>query len=151
MHQLDQAARFTAAEDGRPTHFIEHVRAPALSVGTYSVPAGGVDDQVPHAEDEVYVVLAGRGAFTSGRKTVDVEAGTVLFVPAHEEHRFHDYQRTSPFWSCSLLRTRVAHQRRTTRTARRAGSRSSVGLGLGASSPRPPSRGSAETGRTQAA
>ncbi len=90
MHQLDQAARFTAAEDGRPTHFIEHVRAPALSVGTYSVPAGGVDDQVPHAEDEVYVVLAGRGAFTSGRKTVDVEAGTVLFVPAHEEHRFHD-------------------------------------------------------------
>lgn len=28
--------------------------------------------QSPHAEDEVYVVTAGRGRFTSGGQTVDV-------------------------------------------------------------------------------
>ena len=63
---------------------------PALSVGTYSIPAGASDDQAPHAEDEIYHVLRGSGRFTSGGRTVDVFAGTTLFVPAREDHRFHD-------------------------------------------------------------
>lgn len=61
-----------------------------MSVGTYVILAGGVDDQSPHTEDEVYVVLSGRGRFTSGGTTVDAVPGAVLFVPAHEEHRFTD-------------------------------------------------------------
>ena len=78
---------------GRPSAgpgYDEFLRVPALSAGTYVVPAGGVDDQQPHGEDEVYVVLAGAARLTGGGETVDVWAGSVLFVPAYEEHRFHD-------------------------------------------------------------
>jgi mannose-6-phosphate isomerase-like protein (cupin superfamily) len=89
MQHLTEAARFTASADA-PNEFVEHLRAATMSVGTYSIPAGGLDDQTPHAEDEVYVVLAGRGLFTGGDQTVPVGPGSTLFVPADEDHRFHD-------------------------------------------------------------
>jgi mannose-6-phosphate isomerase-like protein (cupin superfamily) len=63
---------------------------PALSVGTYSVPSGALDAQTPHAEDEIYFVVSGRGCFTAAGSTAEVGAGTALFVPAGEDHRFHD-------------------------------------------------------------
>ncbi|HLU44270.1 MAG TPA: cupin domain-containing protein [Natronosporangium sp.] len=75
---------------GAPNHYVEHVRVESMSVGTYVIPVGGVDDQQPHGEDEVYVVLSGRGQFTAGDRTVPVAAGSTLFVPAGEPHRFHD-------------------------------------------------------------
>jgi mannose-6-phosphate isomerase-like protein (cupin superfamily) len=90
VEHLLRAGRYTPPADGDPNAYVEHVRSAALSVGTYSIPAGGVDDQVPHTEDEVYVVLAGRGAFTGAGGTVAVEPGSVLSVPAGEEHRFQD-------------------------------------------------------------
>lgn len=90
MQHLTTAGRYSPPADGDPNHFVEHVRSAALSLGTYSIPAGGVDDQVPHAEDEVYVVLAGQGSFTGDGATLDVGPGSVLSVPAGEAHRFHD-------------------------------------------------------------
>lgn len=75
---------------GEHNHFVEHLRVASMSAGTYSIPAGEVDDQQPHGEDEVYVVLGGAGRFTGGEETVPVGAGTTLYVPAGEEHRFHD-------------------------------------------------------------
>jgi len=89
VQHFDQAGRYTAPA-GSPNHFTEHVRVATMSVGTYSIPRDGLDDQVPHAEDEVYVVLSGRACFTSGETTVSVGPGTTLFVPANQDHRFHD-------------------------------------------------------------
>ena len=40
-------------------------------------------------EDEVYYVIQGRGSFQAGEESCSVEAGTILFVPARQEHRFH--------------------------------------------------------------
>ena len=90
MEHHPQAGRYSPPAAGDPNSYVEHVRSAALSLGTYCIPAGGVDDQVPHAEDEVYVVLAGRGSFTGAGTTVAVGPGSVLWVPAGEEHRFHD-------------------------------------------------------------
>jgi mannose-6-phosphate isomerase-like protein (cupin superfamily) len=90
VDHLPQAGRYSPPVGDDPTSYVEHVRTAALSLGTYSIPAGGVDDQVPHAQDEVYVVLAGRGSFTGAGTTVAVQPGSVLAVPAGEEHRFHD-------------------------------------------------------------
>jgi mannose-6-phosphate isomerase-like protein (cupin superfamily) len=70
--------------------YVEHLRRSDLSLGTYCLRAGAADGQRPHAEDEVYVVTAGQGRLTAGSRTVDVAPGAVLFVPAHEPHRFHD-------------------------------------------------------------
>ena len=69
--------------------YLEFLRVPALSMGVYKIPAGGADGQKPHAEDEVYYVLAGRSRFVAGDEDVMVEPGTLLFVPARVPHRFH--------------------------------------------------------------
>ena len=52
--------------------------------------AGAEDTQEPHTEDEIYVVTSGRAKFTSSGETIDVAAGSVFFVAAHEVHRFHE-------------------------------------------------------------
>ena len=70
--------------------YVEQFRVPDLSVGTYSIPVGGIDDQEPHTEDEIYVVTAGRARLRTPDLTVDIGPGSVLFVPAGEEHRFVD-------------------------------------------------------------
>jgi mannose-6-phosphate isomerase-like protein (cupin superfamily) len=62
----------------------------ALTLGTYSIPAGGTDDQEPHTEDEVYVIQAGHAMLVTASGTVPVEPGSVIFVPAGEEHKFTD-------------------------------------------------------------
>lgn len=66
------------------------MRVPSLSVGTYSIPAGGVDGQQPHTEDEVYVVVAGRARIVADSGEARVGPGSVIYVPAREVHRFVD-------------------------------------------------------------
>ena len=90
MESLDAAAAFTEPGSGVDTHWVEHLRVDALSLGTYSIRGGGVDEQDPHTEDEVYVVLAGEGHFEAGGQRLPVGPGSVLYVPALEEHRFVD-------------------------------------------------------------
>ncbi len=85
-------AELLAARRGSGRLYEELVRVPALSVGVYEVPAGGVDPQVPHGEDEVYVAVRGRAKATTGGDTVDVAPGAVLYVPAGVPHRFHDIE-----------------------------------------------------------
>ncbi|MFF3259145.1 cupin domain-containing protein [Streptomyces sp. NPDC002932] len=68
----------------------EQLRTSDLSVGTYCIPAGGLDTQSPHTEDEIYVVTSGRAKIKTPDRTADVGPGTVVFVPAGEEHRFID-------------------------------------------------------------
>jgi mannose-6-phosphate isomerase-like protein (cupin superfamily) len=89
VQDLTAASTYTADPVG-DTHWVEHLRVPAMSLGTYSIRAGGTDDQTPHAEDEVYVVTSGRAGFEAGGRRVDVGPGSVLFVPALQEHRFVD-------------------------------------------------------------
>lgn len=69
--------------------YFEFLRVPALSTGLYFLPAGGVDGQRPHNEDELYHVLSGRGLMRLGQEDRPVGPGTLIFVPAHVEHRFH--------------------------------------------------------------
>ncbi len=68
--------------------WVEHLRVADLSVGTYCIPAGGLDDQGPHTEDEIYVVTAGRATIVTPAASAGVGPGSVIFVPAGEEHRF---------------------------------------------------------------
>lgn len=90
MQLIEGAGTFTRPVRPFDTHWVEQFRVPDLSVGTYSIPVGGTDDQDPHTEDEIYVVTSGRASFESGGKRIDVAAGSVIFVAAGEEHRFVD-------------------------------------------------------------
>jgi quercetin dioxygenase-like cupin family protein len=78
------------ADSGRPYH--EFIRTHDLSVGLYVLPAGGEDGQSPHTEDEVYHVIAGRGRLRVGDEDRPVSAGSIIFVPADAEHRFHEIE-----------------------------------------------------------
>ena len=69
--------------------YLEFLRVASLSMGLYVLPAGGIDPQKPHTEDEVYYVISGRGFIQVGTESRAVEAGTVVFVQANVEHRFH--------------------------------------------------------------
>jgi mannose-6-phosphate isomerase-like protein (cupin superfamily) len=69
--------------------YLEFLRVPALSGGIYSLPAGGIDSQQPHHEDEVYYVVKGRATIQVGSENREVEPGTIIFVAAEMEHRFH--------------------------------------------------------------
>jgi mannose-6-phosphate isomerase-like protein (cupin superfamily) len=88
--QIIAGAGAWRAPDGAATDWVEHLRVPDLSVGTYCIPAGGRDDQRPHTEDEIYVVTAGRATIVTPTGTEHVGPGAVIFVPAGEEHRFTD-------------------------------------------------------------
>jgi mannose-6-phosphate isomerase-like protein (cupin superfamily) len=90
MQVIGGAGSYTKPVAPFGTHWAEQFRVPDLSVGTYSIPAGGTDDQDPHTEDEIYVVTRGRGSFESDGKRVAVEPGSVIFVGAGEVHKFAD-------------------------------------------------------------
>jgi len=70
--------------------YLEFLRVADLSAGLYILEAGAMDRQVPHTEDEVYAVIAGSGRLRMGADDIPVGPGTVAFVAAGVEHRFHD-------------------------------------------------------------
>ncbi|HEY7430079.1 MAG TPA: cupin domain-containing protein [Streptosporangiaceae bacterium] len=87
MRIIEGASEFTSPGQ-EPNHWVERFRVPDLSVGTYSIPAGGVDDQTPHHEDEIYVVMSGRAVLVAGDGRAEVGTGAVIYVPAGERHTF---------------------------------------------------------------
>jgi mannose-6-phosphate isomerase-like protein (cupin superfamily) len=88
MRVITGAGAFTGQEPEPAADWIEHLRVADLSVGTYSIPAGGTDEQEPHSEDEIYIVTMGRATLEAGADRAEVGPGAVVYVPAGEEHRF---------------------------------------------------------------
>ena len=68
----------------------EFLRVPCLSMGLYRLKAGQADEQQPHSEDEVYVVISGKASFRAGGQVQAVAPGSVIFVERAAEHRFVD-------------------------------------------------------------
>ena len=69
--------------------------SPGLELGVYVLVAPEPDRQQPHEDDEVYVVLEGRGVLEIEGETVELTEGRAVFVPAGAEHRFVGYEQLS--------------------------------------------------------
>ena len=69
--------------------------SPGLEIGVYVLVAPEYDRQQPHADDEVYVVLEGRGVLEVEGKAVLLERGQAVFVPAGARHGFTGYTQMS--------------------------------------------------------
>src|SRR5262249_42432190 len=69
--------------------YLEFLRVPALSMGLYRLPAGSTDPQRPHREDEVYYIVEGRATLRVGTEDRAVGPGSLVYVAAEVEHRFH--------------------------------------------------------------
>ncbi len=81
-----------AAREATGRLYHEFLSVPDLSGGLYVLDAGASDPQSPHTEDELYVVMSGRARVTVGAEVRSVTAGSVIFVAAGVEHRFHDIE-----------------------------------------------------------
>src|SRR5882757_1272267 len=56
------------------------------------------DPQTPHDQDELYIVVAGRGWFMRGEDRVPFRPGDALFAPAHQPHRFDNFTPDLAVW-----------------------------------------------------
>lgn len=72
--------------------YLEFLQVPALSMGLYVLAAGGTDPQKPHTEDEVYYVESGRGQIRVDGEDRMVQPGSLVYVAAGVEHRFHSIE-----------------------------------------------------------
>ncbi|ODN69713.1 cupin domain-containing protein [Methylobrevis pamukkalensis] len=68
----------------------------AISVELYA--PVGTDRQTPHDRDELYIVASGDGLFSRAGDTVPFSAGDLLFVPAHQTHRFERFSDDFKVW-----------------------------------------------------
>ena len=82
-------AKLFAEQNRSQKASLDFLRVQSMSLGIYSLPAGGTDPQKPHREDEVYYVLKGRGRIRVGGEDRAIESGDIFFVAACVEHRFH--------------------------------------------------------------
>ncbi len=73
-----------------PSGWTEFFHQDSLSMGLYTLEAGGSDPQGPHREDEVYLVLEGQATLDVEGEPFPVTAGSVVYVEAHARHSFHD-------------------------------------------------------------
>lgn len=87
MRSFDLAALLAQAASS-DQRYLEFLRAPSMSLGIYTLPAGSEDLQSPHNQDEVYYVIAGKAVLSVEDEQQLAVPGALLFVPAHAEHKF---------------------------------------------------------------
>jgi mannose-6-phosphate isomerase-like protein (cupin superfamily) len=54
--------------------------------------------QEPHAQDEIYIIIRGRGLLIHDGKRDSFEPGDILFVAAGTEHQFEDVSLDLALW-----------------------------------------------------
>jgi mannose-6-phosphate isomerase-like protein (cupin superfamily) len=72
--------------------YLEFLRVPEMSVGVYVLQPGCVDLQLPHKEVEIYYIVKGRARMLAGSDDRLVKQGSIVFVEAGKEHRFHNIE-----------------------------------------------------------
>jgi mannose-6-phosphate isomerase-like protein (cupin superfamily) len=91
-HPFDIDAVARRLQAGSGGYEIVH-QSPGLEIGVYALVAPEPDRQLPHPDDEVYVILEGRGTLdVEGTKT-ELREGSAIFVPAGAEHSFTGYEQ----------------------------------------------------------
>src|SRR6478609_10250665 len=94
MHAFEVAAVNQRLREAGGGYEIVHDSG-GLEGGVYSLVAPEPDRQQPHEDDELYIVLEGRGVLEVEGVQVPVSEGTAVFVEAGAEHRFTAYEHLS--------------------------------------------------------
>ena len=96
VHSITVAEGLSKLPGPKGERFTELLKHGTLSVELYA--PRGKDPQKPHTRDEVYVVVTGAGDFVAGKERIKFQAGDMLFVAAHEEHRFENFTDDLAVW-----------------------------------------------------
>ncbi len=84
------------AANPRDRKFHYPIRHGTMRVGLYA--PQGADDQTPHDQDELYLVLSGSGFFVKDGERVAFGPGDALFVEAGIAHRFEGFTDDFATW-----------------------------------------------------
>jgi mannose-6-phosphate isomerase-like protein (cupin superfamily) len=96
FHSLTVAEGLAKLPGPKGERFAELFKHGTFSVELYA--PRGKDPQKPHTRDEAYVVVTGAGDFVAGNERAKFQAGDMLFVAAHEEHRFENFTDDLAVW-----------------------------------------------------
>jgi len=91
--QAFELKNLVSQQKGGDKLYLEFLKVPDISMGLYVLPAGGVDPQSPHTEDEVYYVVGGRAKIQVADEDRGVQAGSIVYVAKNVEHRFHSIEK----------------------------------------------------------
>ena len=91
---VTDALQKLAGNDGAP--FIKLIEHGSMSVEIYRPVK--TDRQTPHLQDELYVIISGKGEFFNNGEQFSFSPGDVLFVPAGIEHRFENFTEDFATW-----------------------------------------------------
>ena len=90
MHDFEVAAAAERLTERGGGYEVVHT-SPGLEIGVYVLLAPEEDKQVPHAFDEVYVVLDGEAEIGVDGERRPVRRGEGICVAAGKDHRVHAY------------------------------------------------------------
>lgn len=76
--------------------FAEMLRHGTMTAGLYM--PSRVDDQSPHDQDEIYVVMRGHGEFVRADERITFEPGDMIMVPAGMPHKFENFTDELTVW-----------------------------------------------------
>lgn len=89
-----EEARAAPIPEGRASALLMEHGSMALR---YYAPRGS-DPQLPHDQDELYVIAAGMGTFVCDGTRTDFKPGDVLFAAAGAVHRFENFTDDFETW-----------------------------------------------------
>lgn len=72
--------------------YLEFLNVSDLNCGIYFLAAGSTDNQSPHENDEIYLVLSGKARMKLEGTKRDVGPGSLIYVKANVEHRFFEIE-----------------------------------------------------------
>lgn len=93
---VTEAAARLPVQTGEQLRFVTLLQRGSLAVEFYA--PDGVDQQQPHRQDELYVVVSGSGEFVNGEQRHPFGPGDLLFVPAGVVHRFENFSPDFQTW-----------------------------------------------------
>ena len=92
--------RLVEAQEGIPGPAGER-SVMALKRGTLDIALSiplRLNEQVPHAQDEIYFIVRGRGVLVHNSTRDPFESGDLLFVAAGAEHQFEEITEDFALW-----------------------------------------------------
>jgi mannose-6-phosphate isomerase-like protein (cupin superfamily) len=73
-------------------YFLDFLNTRSLEAGIVRLRVDQNDTQTSHPIDELYYVIEGEGYLRINGKNHRVRKGTIVFVPAYTDHKFHGNQ-----------------------------------------------------------
>ena len=70
-------------------YFTDFLNTKSLEAGIINLREDQKDTQDTHPLDELYYVIEGKGMISINGKDHEIKQGTLIFVPAYSEHKFH--------------------------------------------------------------